>query len=104
MKPRGKDDRPAPGALSSEQHQAIVRYSENKRLNAWEVSWETVKADGGLEKWFESDDDKGTRRPKLFPVLKNDSWKNKRGSSSFLASMMAADETEAAEAEDDLYM
>jgi hypothetical protein len=104
VKPRDKDDRPAPGALSSEQHSAIVKYSENKQLNAWEVSWETVKADGGLEKWFKSDDGQGTRRPKLFPVLKNDSWDNKGGSSSFLASMMAADKTEAAEAEDELYM
>ena len=71
VKPKNANDRPSTGALSSDQHTAVVRYSENKKLNAWEVSWETVKADGGLEKWLPAgtDDGQNARKSRLYPVL-----------------------------------
>ena len=71
VKPKDANDRPSPGALSSDQHTAVFRYSENKGLNAWEVSWETVKADGSLEKWLPAgtDDGQNARKPRLYPIL-----------------------------------
>ena len=48
----------------------MVRYSESKKLNAWEVSWETVKADGGLEKWLPDDGQlQSARKPRVYPIL-----------------------------------
>jgi hypothetical protein len=62
-----KDERPAPGMLTSDQHSAVVSYAEANSLDASKVSWETVKADGGLGEWLKPKKDS---MPKVFPVLK----------------------------------
>jgi hypothetical protein len=97
VKPKDANDRPSPGALSSDQHTAVVRYSENKGLNAWEVSWETVKADGGLEKWLPAgtDDGQNARKPKLYPVLQKRT-KADGGRNASVCAMVAPDRSYAA--------
>jgi hypothetical protein len=63
-----KDDRPAPGALTSEQHTALIRFAEAKELDATKVSWESVKADGGLDKWA-APPVETQRKPQFYPIL-----------------------------------
>ena len=65
---RSKDDRPAPGGLTSKQHTTIIRYAKGNRKDPSKVSWEEVKADGGLDKRYEKVVIQRDRN--VFPVLR----------------------------------
>ena len=61
------------GAVSSEQHAAIMAYSEEKQKDATEVTWSAVSADGAA-KWIAKGKDMELKasdvsRPKLYPIL-----------------------------------
>ena len=58
-------------ANSSEQHAAIIAYSEEKQKDATEVTWSAVSADGAA-KWIAKGKDmelSALSKPKLFPIL-----------------------------------
>ena len=67
---RNRGDRPAPGGLTSGQHTtiSIIRYAEGNGKDPFKVSWEEVKADGGLGKWYKKMAMQRDR--KVFPVLR----------------------------------
>jgi hypothetical protein len=54
--------------LSSEQHAAIIAYSDEKQKDPTEVSWGAVAADGA-EKWVAKGKEPGARQQKLYPIL-----------------------------------
>jgi hypothetical protein len=70
-------------ALSSEQHAAILAYSEEKQKDATEVTWSAVSADGAA-KWIAKAKEmelSAMSRPKVFPILE------KRGKSKKVVSL-----------------
>ena len=62
-----RDERPAPGMLTSDQHSTIVGYAGDNSQDASKVSWEVVRADGGLDKWLKPKKDS---KPRVYTILK----------------------------------
>ena len=87
----GKVDRPAPGALVSEQHAALIRFAEAKQLDATEVSWEAgsgAEADGGVDKW--APPVLMQRKPAVYPILQKRA-KAESNRSSMMRAIIATD-------------
>ena len=75
------DDAP----MSSEEHQAVVKYAEAKGKDPCEVKLSTVVADGGVAKWakYTTNPEPSMRKPKVFPIMKNKNWGRRRDNVSY---------------------
>ena len=102
--PHKHGDRKMDDALSSEQHAAVTCYAESNGKDAWNVSWETVAADGA-EKWIAAGMKQlaaaeGSQRPRVYPVLQQRarmSMSDREGSISYSEAAAVAEGSEHSE-------
>ena len=70
--------------MSSEEHQAVIKYAKAKSKDPCEVKLSTVVADGGVAKWakYTTNPEPSLRKSKHFPILVNESWGRRRDNDS----------------------